>query len=66
MAERWEKMHQDDNRPWDLKGVTPMVKYFFETDEIGKSIRLELNDSKRILVPGCGQVKHNEIYIQIV
>lgn len=29
----WEEMHHEGNRPWDLKGVTPMLKYFIESDE---------------------------------
>lgn len=51
----WEEMHREGNRPWDLKGVTPMLKYFLETDEIGVKLVNESN-LKRILIPGCGQV----------
>lgn len=51
----WEEMHQEGNRPWDLNGVTPMLKYFFEIDEVGKSL-IKTDSIKRILIPGCGQV----------
>lgn len=47
----WEEMHKEGNRPWDLKGVTPMLKYFIESE--GE----ELQEVKRICVPGCGQVQ---------
>ena len=51
----WEGMHQEGNRPWDLKGVTPMLKNFFEIDEMGKNLN-ENGNIKRVLIPGCGQV----------
>jgi hypothetical protein len=51
----WEEMHQEGNRPWDLNGVTPMLKHFFEIDEVGKSL-IKTESIKRILIPGCGQV----------
>lgn len=54
----WEGMHQNGNRPWDLKGVTPMLKYFLEIDETGKNL-IENGNIKRILIPGCGQVTKN-------
>lgn len=53
----WEGMHQEGNRPWDLKGVTPMLNYFFEIDETGKNL-IKSGNIKRILIPGCGQVTH--------
>lgn len=49
---RWEQMHQEGNRPWDLIGVTPMLKYFIETE----MIKFNFSNLKRILIPGCGQV----------
>ena len=48
----WEQMHQEGNRPWDLMGVTPMLKYFIETE----MIKFNFSNMKRILIPGCGQV----------
>lgn len=51
----WERMHREGNRPWDLKGVAPILKYFIEIDEIGKNL-MESGTVKRILIPGCGQV----------
>ena len=51
----WEGMHREGNRPWDLKGVTPMLKNFFEIDEMGKNLN-ENGNIKRVLIPGCGQV----------
>ena len=54
----WEGMHKDGNRPWDLNGVTPILKHFFEIDEKGRN----LGTAKRILIPGCGQV----IQIQLI
>ena len=51
----WEGMHQEGNRPWDLKGVTPMLKHFIEIDELGNNL-IETGTVKRILIPGCGQV----------
>lgn len=48
----WEQMHQEGNRPWDLMVVTPMLKYFIETE----MINFNFSNMKRILIPGCGQV----------
>lgn len=55
MSVNWEDMHKEGNRPWDLKGVTPMLQNFFENDEIGRKLA-KSGEIKRILVPGCGQV----------
>ena len=53
----WEEMHEEGNRPWDLKGVTPILKYFIESE------RERLGNIKSICVPGCGQVM---IYVFIM
>ena len=47
----WEEMHKEDNRPWDLNGITPILKFFVEFEYE------RLSHVKRICVPGCGQVK---------
>lgn len=54
-TQRWEQMHQEGNRPWDLMGITPMLKHFVETET--EMIKFNFSDMKRILIPGCGQVK---------
>lgn len=54
----WDDMHRKGERPWDLKGVTPMLKNFFENEEEGKEL-MKSQKIKRILIPGCGQVKQN-------
>lgn len=53
-SEEWDQMHLDDNRPWDLKGVTPILKHFIE------NLKGEMKNPTRILVPGCGQVYDSE------
>ena len=55
MVVNWDEMHRNGLRPWDLNGVTPMLKYFFESDELGKEL-IKSDEIKRVLVPGCGQV----------
>lgn len=55
MTSRWEELHKEGNRPWDLMGVTPMLRNFLENDEIGRKL-VNNGEIKTILVPGCGQV----------
>lgn len=56
MSVDWENLHKIGRRPWDLLGVTPMLKFFCESDHKGKEIIEELKANARILIPGCGQV----------
>lgn len=48
----WDEMHKEGNRPWDLKGVTPILQFFVENE----AKNFEINRMKSICVPGCGQV----------
>lgn len=56
MSVNWDEMHLRGERPWDLKGVTPMLKFLFDCDVKGRELR-QSEEIKRILVPGCGQVQ---------
>ena len=43
----WEKLYHDGKDEWDLKGVTPALNSFFESEDCPKE--------GRVLVPGAGK-----------